>query len=292
MASAWGELHQLQSGGVEPRQLIRSLGNLAKEQLWRELNRAGGTAGSKVEEVAAPPGFWLDLMSAAAAGGSELRRADDPWMSLEASLLRLGLSASSSSSPRGGDDQSAALEVAVPAASPTPEPALDEKAEAPLSAAQPAADDLDGEAGPLKPEATASPPIDYLEGSPGGDAVERWPEILAWLGRDNIPVQALLRSGRPASHHDGVLTLEFEEKFDFHVRQMESTANRTILERACLEVLGQEVAVKVVKSSPATAPTGGDLPTDDGPTRSSALSQAMSVFPGSRLTRLGTGDKR
>jgi hypothetical protein len=112
------------------------------------------------------------------------------------------------------------------------------------------------------------------------------------LGRDNIPVQALLKSGRPASHQDGVLTLEFDEKFDFHVRQMESTANRTILERACLEVLGQEVTVKVVKSSAASADSGGDLETDEGLIGSSALSQAMNVFPGSRLTRLGTGDKR
>jgi DNA polymerase-3 subunit gamma/tau len=296
IASAWGELHQLQSGGVEPRQLIRSLGNLAKDQLWRELGQATGTAGPQVEEVAAPPGFWLELMSAAAAAGSELRRADDPWMSLEASLLRLGLSSSPSpSSPRGGAERVASPELAVPPVSPAPDPALEtlaETAEASLSGLAPLADDLDSDAGRPEADAPRPPPTDPVEASSSGDGVQRWPEILAWLGRENIPVKALLKEGRPASHRDGVLTLEFDEKFDFHVRQMESTANRTILEQACLEVLGQEVAVKVVKSSPSSASIDGDLATDDGPTRSSALSQAMNVFPGSRLTRLGTGDKR
>jgi DNA polymerase III subunit gamma/tau len=295
MAAAWGELHQLQSGGVEPRQLIRSLGNLAKDQLWRELGPGRGTA--EVEVVTAPPGFWLDLMSAAAAAGSELRRADDPWMSLEASLLRLGLSTTSSSpsSPSGGGQRAASPEVAAPAESPAPDPALEvvaEAAEAPPSPVALSADDLAGDTILSQPAPPGFPPIGSSEASPAGDGVERWPEILAWLGRDNIPIQALLRSGRPARHQDGVLTLEFDEKFDFHVRQMESTANRTILERACLEVLGQEVAVKVVKSLAANASTSGDPATNDGPTPSSALSQAMDVFPGSRLTRLGTGDKR
>ncbi|MFZ0994854.1 MAG: DNA polymerase III subunit gamma/tau [Candidatus Dormiibacterota bacterium] len=296
MASAWGELHQLQSGGVEPRQLIRSLGSFAKAQLWRELSPAGGPAGAQVKEVAAPPGFWLDLMTAAAAAGSELRRADDPWMSLEASLLRLGLaSSSSSSSPGGGGEPAVSPQVVAPPVSSVPERALEsvaETPEAPLPAVAPSADELGGGApGRPGPALPGPPTIDPVEASATGDGVQRWPEILAWLGRDNIPVQALLKSGRPASHQDGVLTLEFDEKFDFHVRQMESTVNRTILERACLEVLGQEVAVKVVKSAPGSAASGSDLPTDDSETRSSALSQAMNVFPGSRLTRLGTGNK-
>jgi DNA polymerase-3 subunit gamma/tau len=293
-AAAWGELHQLQSGGVEPRQLIRSLGNLAKAQLWRELGPASGATGSQTEEITAPPGFWLDLMSTAATAGSELRRADDPWMSLEASLLRLGLSSSPSSSPRGGVERVGSPAVLVPAASPAPDPAVatvSQNAEAPLSTVAPSADDVAGDGG-LPGPAPGPGPIDPVKASPTGDGVQRWPEILAWLGRDNIPVQALLKSGRPASHQDGVLTLEFDEKFDFHVRQMESTANRTILERACLEVLGQEVTVKVVKSPAASADSGGDLETDEGLIGSSALSQAMNVFPGSRLTRLGTGDKR
>jgi DNA polymerase III subunit gamma/tau len=291
VAAAWGELHQLQAGGVEPRQLIRSLGNLAKDQLWRELSPAGGAAGPQVEEVAAPPGFWLDLMGAAAAAGSELRRADDPWMSLEAGLLRLGLSYSSTA--KSGSEREASPSPAVPGGQSAPDPAMEivvetaEELRSPLEAPDEGQDGSgDGATDPLGPVATL---IDSVEASPPGDGVERWPEILAWLGRDNIPVQALLKSGRPASHHEGILTLEFDEKFDFHVRQMESSANRAILERACLEVLGQEVAVRVVKSSPASA---ADQPIGDGATRSSALSQAMNVFPGSRLTRLGTGEKR
>ncbi|MGA8208450.1 MAG: DNA polymerase III subunit gamma/tau [Candidatus Dormiibacterota bacterium] len=295
MAAAWGELHQLQAGGVEPRQLIRSLGNLAKDQLWQELSPGAGTSGPPVEAIAAPPGFWLDLMAAAAAAGSELRRADDPWMSLEAGLLRLGLSSPSSSSspPESSPESKTSPNPPVHASDPAPDPALEVVAETAEELPSPLAapvGELDGSGnGAPEPMGSDHAQIDAVEASPRGDGVERWPEILAWLGRDNIPVQALLKSGRPASHQEGVLTLEFDEKFDFHVRQMESSANRAILERACLEVLGQEVEVKVVKSSPASA---ADQSTGDGGLRSSALSQAMNVFPGSRLTRLGTGEKR
>ncbi|MGC2296103.1 MAG: DNA polymerase III subunit gamma/tau [Candidatus Dormiibacterota bacterium] len=295
-AEAWGELHQLQAGGVEPRQLIRSLGNLAKDQLWRELSPVAGTAGPRVEEIAAPPGFWLDLMGVAAAAASELRRADDPWMSLEAGLLRLGLTGSSAS-PKGGPESEASANPAVPLEHPAPDPTPEivvEMAEELPPPPAPNGSPEGREEGALGPADLVGGPTDPVESeaSSAGDGVERWPEILAWLGRDNIPVQALLRSGRPASHQGGVLTVEFDEKFDFHVRQMESAANRAILERACLEVLGQEVAVKVVKSSAASAAGPADQSPGDGSMRSSALSQAMNVFPGSRLTRLGTGEKR
>ena len=297
VAEAWGELHQLQAVGVEPRQLIRSLGNLAKDQLWRELSPGAGTVGPRVEEIAAPPGFWLDLMGAAATAASELRRADDPWMSLEAGLLRLGLVAYPAS-PKGGAESEASANPAVSLQHRAPDPAAEAMVEMaeelPPPPAAPTGIPERREEGAPAPADSVGAPIDpqEAEASSSGDGVERWPEILAWLGRDNIPVQALLRSGSPASHQGGVLTVAFDEKFDFHVRQMESAANRAILERACLEVLGQEVAVKVVKSSAASAAGPADQSPEDGSMRSSALSQAMNVFPGSRLTRLGTGEKR
>jgi len=297
VAEAWGELHQLQAGGVEPRQLIRSLGNLAKDQLWRELSPGPGTAGPRVEEITALPGFWLDLMAAAAAAASELRRADDPWMSLEAGLLRLGLSVPPSSPKRGGGGGTSP-NPAVMRRDPPPDPAAEGVVEMAEDLTAPPAvpngnPDQREEVAPDLADSLATPSDpEEAEASSPGNGVERWPEILAWLGRDNIPVQALLKSGRPAGHQGGVLTVEFGEKFDFHVRQMESSANRAILERACLEVLGQEVAVKVVKSAPGSAAGMAEQSSSEGTMRSSALSQAMNVFPGSRLTRLGTGEKR
>ena len=303
MGAAWGELRQLQAAGVEPRQMIRSLGALARLYLWQELGGAAGAGAADLEELPAPPGFWLEVMTTAAAAGAELRRADDPWMSLEASLLRLG-GARSGLAAAGPD-----LSPPAPLA-PRPSPevpvrrTIAEMSPPPLAPAErPAATraDLemrDDDPSVLQPSPETTPaPVPRAEPpeeGQGGDAVGRWPEILAWLGRDNMPVKALLAEGRPASHRDGVVTVEFDQKFEFHFGQMQSPSNRELLQRACREVLGEEVRVVVVKSplSAETEAESGDTAPEAGGGATSALSQAMSVFPGSRVTRLGTAEKR
>ncbi len=296
LGTAWVELHQLQSTGVEPRQLARSLGALAKRHLWRELG--DGSADPGLEPVPAAPGFWLELMASAAAAGSELRRADDPWMALEASLLRLC---------SDGNRDLPTREKPAATLSPTPPPAR-----------QPAPQLTVGELPPMTSNPTALPPpggaseeASLTEGSTKkGEAPEsaptapplpspepgftRWPEILDWLGRDHLPVKALLQEVRTVSRRDGVLTVEFERKYEFHRERIQSPANRELLERACREVLGEEVAVVVVTAPDPGAPPPSDKEQEPSPAggSASALSQAMNVFPGSRVTRLGTGDKR
>jgi DNA polymerase-3 subunit gamma/tau len=191
MAAAWEELHRLQAAGAEPRQLARSLGGLAKELLWRQLGgRAGAAGSSAVEAVPAPPGFWLDLLATSASAGTELRRADDPWMSLEASLLRLA----ATRSVVAGEERP----VSAPPRPGLAEPAGARPVEVPVAAQ-----------GTQEAESEAALPA----AARGADGVGRWADILAWLGRDNVPVQALLKSGRPTSHFDGVLTVEFNQKF-------------------------------------------------------------------------------
>jgi len=286
MGAAWGELRELQAAGVEPRQLMRSLGALARLHLWRELG--GKPVSNQLAEIPAPPGFWLELMTSAAGAGAELRRADDPWMSLEATLLRLC----------GLDRERIRLEPTPPRQDATPAPTPDAKSkgtegEVTTGIAVPD-ENLEQVPPELAGAGVAADPLDLAPAGAvqnGGDAVGRWGEILAWIGRDNIPVQALLKSGRPTRHQDGVLTLEFDPKFEFHRGQLQSPANRELLRQACLGVLGVEVVVEVTST---TEPAGGDEPggavSEEG--QGSALSQAMQVFPGSRVTRLGTGDGR
>ncbi|MGH7643495.1 MAG: DNA polymerase III subunit gamma/tau [Candidatus Dormibacteria bacterium] len=298
MGAAWRELHELQAAGVEPRQLMRSLGALAKLYLWRELGGAAGADAAELEAIPAPAGFWLEVMAAAARAGAELRRADDPWMALEASLLRLC---------SDGNRDLPTREKPAATLSPTPPPAR-----------QPAPQLTVGELPPMTSNPTALPPpggaseeASLTEGSTKkGEAPEsaptapplpspepgftRWPEILDWLGRDHLPVKALLQEVRTVSRRDGVLTVEFERKYEFHRERIQSPANRELLERACREVLGEEVAVVVVTAPDPGAPPPSDKEQEPSPAggSASALSQAMNVFPGSRVTRLGTGDKR
>ncbi|HUY08118.1 MAG TPA: DNA polymerase III subunit gamma/tau [Candidatus Dormibacteraeota bacterium] len=303
MGAAWGELHQLQAAGVEPRQMMRSLGALAKLYLWKELGGGADAGAAQLQEVPAPPGFWLEVISIAASSGAELRRADDPWMSLEASLLRLCRAESGTESTR--PEQSRANKPALPA--PAPQPVAERTVEEmPVTVAQPAparpATELEPEPplvdlpapapAPEIPLAPALPVVGQVAAAQAGE-VARWPEILAWLGRDNMPVKALLIEGRAVSHRDGVLTVEFDPKFRFHRELMQSQTNQELVQRACLEVWGEEVTVVVTSSSTELEATdAGNQEPDGGGGSASALSQAMSVFPGSRVTRLGTADKR
>ncbi|MGC2191671.1 MAG: DNA polymerase III subunit gamma/tau [Candidatus Dormiibacterota bacterium] len=302
MGAAWEELQQLQASGVEPRQMMRSLGALAKLYLWRELGGGSPAAAAELDDLPAPPGFWLEVMATAAATGAELRRADDPWMSLEASLLRL--CRSGSSIPSDGPVLSRAAapaiseatskpaaartveEMPLPAMAPGPAPSVDGLALEPREVVLPLPDEI--------PEMSVagSSPVLPAAGASVADEVARWPEIMTWLGRDDIPVKSLLESKRAVSLREGVLTIEFDPKFGFHRERLQSQANRDLLQRACLEVLGEEVVVVVTSSSsgPPAREGGGQEPEVTAGT-TSALSQAMSVFPGSRVTRLGTADK-
>ena len=297
-AAAWEELRQLQAAGVEPRQMIRSLGALAKQFLWVELGGSSPVGAADPEPVPARPGFWLEVMTTAAAAGTELRRADDPWMSLEAMLLRLGqigsgldpaappaspvratvpVQAAPSQPPRG-----------TPSDLPQPSPEPDQ---ASPRATVPAPDSDPGPPEPILDLAQPPVPAELVPAAAAEQisAIQRWPEILAWLRRENVPVRALLESGRPASHTDGVLTVEFDHNLDFHIGEMQRSGNREILQRACLEVLGEEVVVQVAKAS---APDPGEpAQATEAEPEASALNQALSVFPGSRVTRLGTADK-
>ncbi|MGH7609385.1 MAG: DNA polymerase III subunit gamma/tau [Candidatus Dormibacteria bacterium] len=255
-ATAWDELHQLQQGGVDPRQLARSLGALARSAHWQQLSGRPLPGASAWSPPAAPPGFWLELMAEAAALGGQLRRADDPWMTLEAALLRLAPAPVPQPAEAAPGVGGSGLPAAVPSE------------EEPVAAAQ----DLEPGAEPV----------------PAAPALARWTEILGWVGRENVPVQALLKSGRPASHAEGVLTIEFEPKFAFHFTQMQTPGNRQVLERACREVLGEELVVEVVQGLGSPDAAGPPAPAAGG----SMLGKAMTVFPGSRVTRLGSGQGR
>ncbi|MGH7612023.1 MAG: DNA polymerase III subunit gamma/tau [Candidatus Dormibacteria bacterium] len=260
MGAAWEELYELQQAGIDPRQLARSLGKLAGEAHWRQLGEPRRGEGEAWDPPAAPAGFWLRLMGEAAALGAQLRRADDPWMALEAALLQLG-------PPTKSGDATLAAQVENPAPAP-PGPAAQPSSTGPAVVEDPPKR-VDAD---RPPPATAAAVPDSL-----------WEEILGCLGRESIPVRALAKEGRLASHLEGVVTVEFAPKFAFHGRQMQAEANRQLLERACREVLAAEVRVEVVLAEAESA-----TPEPQDTSGASVLGRAMTVFPGSRVTRLGS----
>ncbi len=257
------ELGQLSESGVEPRQLLRSLGATARSRHWAEVAGPGPRAG-----------FWLALMDACVRGGGELRRADDPWMAVEVILLRVasarpGRRESGEASPRNPTDASppalsAAVEAAPPAATPS------------LPGGKPLPEPAFIQATPTEP-----PVLGPEDGraSPVGSWPARWAEIRDWAQRSHPgPFAALVRETRAVSCEDGRMTVEVA--YPWHLDQLRAAPNRALLESGCQDVFGQELALDLVLAGePApVAPTSGAEP--------SALALALQKFPGSTVRKV------
>ncbi|MHB1639880.1 MAG: DNA polymerase III subunit gamma/tau [Candidatus Dormibacteria bacterium] len=278
MAPALAELQQLASSGVEPRQLLRSLGATARARHWTALAAAGPN-----------DGFWLELMEACSRGGNDLRRSDDPWMALEVILLKLGAGrhpkgAAAPQPPRSADARE-------PLSKPDPGPAPPEAA-AVESESQPPPDPqpAPGPAPTPDPQPliatviAASPEIAPEEREPVGDeGPVPWAEVKEWAQqRHPGPFAALVRETRAASLVEGRLTVEV--RYPWHLAQLQGAANRAILEGGCREVLGAELKLELVllgEAAQEPAPTAGEP---------SSLALALKHFPGSTVRKVDFHD--
>ncbi|MHB8394840.1 MAG: DNA polymerase III subunit gamma/tau [Candidatus Dormibacteria bacterium] len=286
LAVAWNELHQLSVAGVEPRQLLRSLGALARDRQWALL-AAGGGGGR----------FWLDLMDACSQGGNQLRRADDPWMALEVILLKVGAAYSVTvptapavgapiahserpRSPLGATPEPTVVEpVAQLELSPSPQ-ALSAGGQA--SPASPpevvgmvASDDDPGRLSSAPSAATAA----SADTPPVPDWQRRWPEVIQWAQQHHHgPFAALARETRASALSNDRLTVEV--RYPWHLGQLKSPANLLILEQACRDILGGAFKVQLVlagEESPEPPPDNEEP---------SALGLAMKYFPGSTVRKV------
>ncbi|MET0772111.1 MAG: DNA polymerase III subunit gamma/tau [Candidatus Limnocylindrales bacterium] len=153
--------------------------------------------------------------------------------------------------------------VAGPLAAPTHEPgAAPAKAAAPepVSATVPVAS-----ADPAPAPAAAG--SDLLD-----DLRSRWPEIVAWIGR-NPANKPLVENCRPVEVRDGFVILGFPEDQPFLREKAEQ--RRTYLEDGLAHVLGRPVAVRCVVANIELA--DGQGATDDG---IDLVAQARRVFGG------------
>jgi DNA polymerase-3 subunit gamma/tau len=286
LSEAWIELRSLEAVGVEPRQLLRALGGLARERQWALLEGAGS---------AQPGRFWLDLMDACASGGSDLRRADDPWMAMEVILLKVA----------SGDNQGPAAKEAQPQtprapgapANPTTKPA---PVAAPISV--PAAPAVTGEARrPAPPPDDQHPvpvPVSAEAAAPSTPAsadfaVEdewqpRWRAVVDWAQHNHPgPFRALVQETRPLGLRDGVLLIEV--RYEWHLGQLQAPAYRALLEQACREVLGENLTFSLALAGQAPkADQSGAAPATAG----GSLAAALKHFPGSTVRKVDFNDRR
>ncbi len=273
MAPALAELQQLASSGVEPRQLLRSLGATARARHWTALAGAG-----------ASDGFWLELMDACSRGGNDLRRSDDPWMALEVILLKLGAgrhpkgAVVAAQTPRSADAQE-------PLSKPDPGPAPPEAVAVKPEAQPPPNPPPTPDPPPVIATVVAdSPEIAGEEPGPVGDeGPVAWAEVKEWAQqRHPGPFAALVRETRAAALVEGRLTVEV--RYPWHLAQLQGAANRAILEGGCREVLGAEFKLELVllgEAAQEPAPVAGEP---------SSLGLALKQFPGSTVRKVDFHD--
>jgi DNA polymerase-3 subunit gamma/tau len=289
LAEAWTELRSLEAVGVEPRQLLRALGGLARERQWALLE---GSA-------PAPRGrFWLEMMDACASGGSDLRRADDPWMAMEVILLKVAT----------GDCQGLAVEEALPqpptprapttptnpAAKPAPvaAPTLGPVAPAvtgaaPRPAPPPPMADPSPALSPAVAEATAQPAAAFADFPVDGEWQPRWREVVDWAQHNHPgPFRALVQATRPLGVRDGVLLVEV--RYEWHMGQLQAPTYRALLEQACREVLGESLTISLALAGQAPkADQSGAAAAAGG-----SLAAALKHFPGSTVRKVDFNDRR
>ncbi|MHB1527136.1 MAG: DNA polymerase III subunit gamma/tau [Candidatus Dormibacteria bacterium] len=281
VAGAWSELRQLEAAGVEPRQLLRSLGAEARARQWEALAHPQGQPGGR---------FWLELMEACTRGGSELRRADDPWMALEVILLKVA-SPAVRRTPSARSGVAITVDLGPPSAPPG---ALPPVGRVPVVAQGPAAE-------AAVPEDQAGAPASSsgaTSGTPGEDGGgttspalaagaptwrTRWPEVVDWAQHHHPgPFTALAKETKPVALNDGKLTIEV--RYEWHLGKLREPQYRALLEEACAAVLGEGIAVDLQPAGRAASPgdDGGPEPAAGG----GALAAVLKHFPGSTVRKV------
>ena len=108
----------------------------------------------------------------------------------------------------------------------------------------------DGRSGnPAPPLKVSSPPaVTYEAGDPPDDGLksvkDRWADFIKTLGAERPLLKTYLNEGEPRTLKDGVLTIGFAEKFDFHKKSLESAPNLAYLENLLANKLGFPVKIK------------------------------------------------
>ncbi len=276
-------LGELQEYGVEPRQLLRGLGVRARDSYWRLMEK-GGAAGP-----------WLELMEACARGASELRRADDPWMTMEVVLLQVA-SASALTRPEGRLPRT---DIA-----PTPHERKAERSGGTPPPASPSAPDDGPPASPPaafprpEPDARAEePPRDHLESvapepgpglsaDPQPDWRALWVRVVEWAREHHKPFHALVLDTTPTGVSDGSLIVEVN--YEWHLGQLTSPANRELLSQALKAAAGREIPVILVLRGSAGPSQGSG----GGSRGGQGLAAALKHFPGSTVRKVDFLDPR
>ncbi len=94
---------------------------------------------------------------------------------------------------------------------------------------------------------------------------EVWPDFLANLGANRPMLKAYLVQGEPGEIENGVVTVFFQEEFDFHRETLESSPKRSYMDNLLSQEVGTRVRLAFQAKSPASGPKESTPPTQQHP---------------------------
>lgn len=104
---------------------------------------------------------------------------------------------------------------------------------------------------------------------------EAWPGFLETLGANRPMLKAYLIEGEPGEVEDGVLTIYFQEEFDFHREALESSPKRAYMENLLSNKVGYPVRFAFQVRSDSSPGEGDAPPAPPGPAKPSGSKRSL-----------------
>lgn len=127
----------------------------------------------------------------------------------------------------------------------------------------------------FKPEPDHSSSSGYMireRQAPISDRIhDIWPEYLETLGKNRAMLKAYLMQGEPTDFKDGVLTIFFNEEFDFHREALEAPEKKAYMETLLTNKLGSPVKLNFVIRKGQNKPLDQDRENPPTPAKKSLI---------------------
>ena len=279
-------LDQLEGEGRDLVAFSEQVVTRLRERLVASMSVRDGTAGTATLASAARRLTGIDASRSGLGGYRwQLELALLSGLPSGAAAARPGASRAAASQP--APRQSAPTGVLRPAPIPAPTPIPAVMSVAPLTSVAPTSPPVSpaSPAGRPGPTSAPAPTPASIPASPGQartgddllrDIQDRWPDIVAWIGR-NPANKPLVQNCRPVEVRDGIVILGFPENQPFLREKAEH--RRSALEDGLAHVLGRPVGVRCVVANV-------ELPETSDREDLDLVAQARKVF-GGELTEVG-----
>jgi DNA polymerase-3 subunit gamma/tau len=112
----------------------------------------------------------------------------------------------------------------------------------------------------------------------------RWPQVIERVKKEKITVGACLIEGEPIKFHHPVLTIHFENEFNFHRETVEKSENKKIVEKVLSDIFKASLMIHCLTVESPPTPPLTNTPPEKAPPRTRShqdiIDKALELFHG------------